>query len=83
MLQLLKNLRTRSQGKEITDSDILKWANKKVRNTRGTTQIESFKVGFNVVYYIYHHVTHFDDDCFSCLIYRISGFRVEYSSYSF
>lgn len=43
MLQLLKNLRSRSHGKEITDSDILKWANRKVRNTRGTTQMESFK----------------------------------------
>nr|XP_043619271.1 fimbrin-1-like [Erigeron canadensis] len=40
MLQLLKNLRSRSsQGKEITDADILKWANKKVKNT----QMESFK----------------------------------------
>nr|XP_043628042.1 fimbrin-1-like [Erigeron canadensis] len=43
MLQLLKNLRSRFQGKEITDADILKWANRKVKNTRGTTQMESFK----------------------------------------
>ncbi|KAK9077578.1 hypothetical protein SSX86_005915 [Deinandra increscens subsp. villosa] len=43
MLQLLKNLRTRSQGKEITDADILKWANKKVKITGRTTQMESFK----------------------------------------
>ncbi|KAI3754107.1 hypothetical protein L2E82_26254 [Cichorium intybus] len=40
MLQLLKNLRSRSNGKEITDSDILKWANKKVKTT---SQMESFK----------------------------------------
>ncbi|KAK9077589.1 hypothetical protein SSX86_005926 [Deinandra increscens subsp. villosa] len=43
MLQLLKNLRSRSQGKEITDADILKWANKKVKITGRTTQMESFK----------------------------------------
>ncbi|KAJ8766591.1 hypothetical protein K2173_023838 [Erythroxylum novogranatense] len=43
MLQLLKNLRSRSQGKEITDSDILKWANRKVRSSGRTTQIENFK----------------------------------------
>ncbi|XP_071730253.1 fimbrin-1-like [Rutidosis leptorrhynchoides] len=43
MLQLLKNLRSRSQGKEITDADILKWANKKVKNTGRTAQMESFK----------------------------------------
>ncbi|KAI7743342.1 hypothetical protein M8C21_003223 [Ambrosia artemisiifolia] len=44
MLQLLKNLRSRSsQGKEITDADILKWANKKVKNTGRMSQMESFK----------------------------------------
>lgn len=44
MLQLLKNLRSRSsQGKEITDADILKWANKKVKNTGRVSQMESFK----------------------------------------
>ncbi|KAK1430926.1 hypothetical protein QVD17_14054 [Tagetes erecta] len=43
MLQLLKNLRSRSQGKEITDADILKWANKKVKITGRTSQMESFK----------------------------------------
>ncbi|GKC54180.1 fimbrin-1, partial [Tanacetum coccineum] len=43
MLQLLKNLRSRSQGKEITDTDILKWANNKVKNTGRTSQMESFK----------------------------------------
>lgn len=47
MLQLLKNLRSRSsQGKEITDADILKWANKKVKNTGRVSQMESFKVGY-------------------------------------
>lgn len=44
MLQLLKNLRSRSQGKEITDADILKWANNKVKSTGRTSQMESFKV---------------------------------------
>ncbi|KAL8195584.1 hypothetical protein R6Q57_025987 [Mikania cordata] len=43
MLQLLKNLRKRSQGREITDADILKWANKKVKITGRTSQMESFK----------------------------------------
>uniref|UniRef100_A0A803R6F6 Calponin-homology (CH) domain-containing protein n=1 Tax=Cannabis sativa TaxID=3483 RepID=A0A803R6F6_CANSA len=33
ILQLLKNLRSHSQGKEMTDADILKWANKKVKST--------------------------------------------------
>ncbi|KAH9745116.1 fimbrin-5 [Citrus sinensis] len=43
MLQLLKNLRTHSQGKEITDTDILNWANRKVKKANRTSQIESFK----------------------------------------
>ncbi|XP_021287497.1 fimbrin-1-like [Herrania umbratica] len=43
MLQLLKSLRSRSRGKEITDADIINWANGKVRSTGRTTQIESFK----------------------------------------
>ncbi|KAK1416644.1 hypothetical protein QVD17_25759 [Tagetes erecta] len=42
MLQLLKNLRTHGQGKEITDADILQWANMKVKQS-GKTQMESFK----------------------------------------
>lgn len=44
MLQLLKNLRTHSQGKEITDTDILNWANRKVKKANRASQIESFKV---------------------------------------
>ncbi|KAG6736016.1 hypothetical protein POTOM_061298 [Populus tomentosa] len=46
MLQLLKNLRSHSshsQGKEITDADILKWANNKVKKAGRTSQTESFK----------------------------------------
>ncbi|CAI9760390.1 unnamed protein product [Fraxinus pennsylvanica] len=43
MLQLLKNLRSRFQGKEITDADILSWANKKVKGTGRKSQMESFK----------------------------------------
>ncbi|PIN18908.1 Ca2+-binding actin-bundling protein (fimbrin/plastin), EF-Hand protein superfamily [Handroanthus impetiginosus] len=43
MLQLLKNLRSRFQGKEITDADILYWANKKVKNSGRKSQMESFK----------------------------------------
>lgn len=44
MLQLLKNLRSHSQGKEITDTDILNWANNKVKKAGRTSLIESFKV---------------------------------------
>ncbi|KAB2075198.1 hypothetical protein ES319_A07G205200v1 [Gossypium barbadense] len=43
MLQLLKNLRTHSQGKEITDADILNWANNRVKKAGRTSQMESFK----------------------------------------
>ncbi|XP_074272972.1 fimbrin-4-like [Silene latifolia] len=43
MLQLLKNLRSFSQGKEITDADILNWANKKVKSSGKSSHIESFK----------------------------------------
>ncbi|KAL9346336.1 hypothetical protein Peur_061189 [Populus x canadensis] len=43
MLQLLKNLRSHSQGKEITDADILKWANNKIKQTGRTSKIENFK----------------------------------------
>lgn len=47
MLQLLKNLRSRFRGKEITDADILSWANKKVKNTGRTSKMESFKVKYH------------------------------------
>ncbi|XP_059662921.1 fimbrin-5-like [Cornus florida] len=43
MLQLLKNLRSHSQGKEITDADILNWANNKVKSCGRASQMESFK----------------------------------------
>ncbi|KAF8023812.1 hypothetical protein BT93_F1098 [Corymbia citriodora subsp. variegata] len=43
MLQLLKNLRFHSHGKEITDADILNWANEKVKSTGRMSHIESFK----------------------------------------
>ncbi|KAG5551461.1 hypothetical protein RHGRI_009771 [Rhododendron griersonianum] len=43
MLQLLKNLRSRSQGKEFSDADILNWANKKVKITGRTSHMDSFK----------------------------------------
>lgn len=44
MLQLLRNLRHHSQGKEIGDADILKWANEKVKKSGRSSQMESFKV---------------------------------------
>lgn len=43
MLQLLKNLRFHSQGKEMTDADILNWANNKVKRSGRDSQMESFK----------------------------------------
>ncbi|XP_078444033.1 fimbrin-5-like [Wolffia australiana] len=43
ILQLLKNLRYHSQGKEVTDADILSWANSKVKDSGKTSQMESFK----------------------------------------
>ncbi|GAB4830337.1 Fimbrin-2 [Ancistrocladus abbreviatus] len=43
MLQLLKNLRFHSHGKEITDIDIREWANSLVRNSGGHTHMDSFK----------------------------------------
>jgi len=44
ILQLLKNLRFHSNGKEITDNDILVWANKKVKNSgKHQSRMESFK----------------------------------------
>ncbi|CAL1381940.1 unnamed protein product [Linum trigynum] len=44
MLQLLRNLRSHSsEGKEITDADILQWANEKVKKSGKTSQMDSFK----------------------------------------
>ncbi|KAK8689290.1 hypothetical protein V6N13_088012 [Hibiscus sabdariffa] len=43
MLQVLKNLRARSRGKDITDSYIMAWANRKIKSTGRSRQIESFK----------------------------------------
>jgi len=47
ILQLLNKLRFHSQGpqgKEITDADILNWANSKVKASGRTSRMESFKV---------------------------------------
>lgn len=44
MLQLLINLKFHALGKEITDADILNWANSKVKSVGRKSQIESFKV---------------------------------------
>lgn len=52
ILQLLKNLRFHSHGKEITDSDILQWANTKVRNSGSQSHIYSFKV-FHTFHFFY------------------------------
>jgi plastin-1 len=44
ILQLLKNLRFHARGKEITDADILEWANSKVSSTGSQNSMNSFKV---------------------------------------
>ncbi|XP_024024196.1 fimbrin-2 [Morus notabilis] len=43
ILQLLKNLRFHSHGKEITDADILEWANTKVSNSGSQSRMDSFR----------------------------------------
>ncbi|KAJ6339008.1 hypothetical protein OIU76_008469 [Salix suchowensis] len=43
ILQLLKNLRFHSHGKEITDVDILRWANTQVSNSGTQSRMNSFK----------------------------------------
>ncbi|KAK8939691.1 Fimbrin-like protein 2 [Platanthera guangdongensis] len=43
IMQLLKSLRFHSQGKEMTDTDILNWANRKVKSSGRTSGIDSFK----------------------------------------
>ncbi|KAG8642127.1 fimbrin-5 [Manihot esculenta] len=44
MLQLLQNLRSHSShSEEITDNDILNWANNKVKKVGKTSQMENFK----------------------------------------
>ncbi|XP_020085629.1 fimbrin-2-like [Ananas comosus] len=43
ILQLLKNLRFHSHEKEITDADILSWANSKVKSSGKHSRMDSFK----------------------------------------
>ncbi|XP_078434787.1 fimbrin-2-like [Wolffia australiana] len=43
ILQLLKNLRSQSSGKDIADADILHWANTTVSESGRQSRIESFK----------------------------------------
>ncbi|XP_061351081.1 fimbrin-2 [Gastrolobium bilobum] len=43
ILQLLKNLRFHSHGKEITDADILEWASSKVSSSGSQSRMDSFK----------------------------------------
>lgn len=42
VLHLLKNLKL--QGREVSDADIVQWANLKVKNVGKSTRIDSFKV---------------------------------------
>ncbi|KAK9684818.1 hypothetical protein RND81_10G235000 [Saponaria officinalis] len=43
MIQLLRNLRFLSHGREINDADILEWANSLVKNSGGQACMKSFK----------------------------------------
>lgn len=43
MLQLLRNLRSHTGGKEMTDAAILTWANQKVKSSGKSSKMESFK----------------------------------------
>lgn len=69
MLQLLKNLRHHSQGKEIGDADILNWANDKVKRSGRSSQMESFKVTLKtlVIQLLYICVL------YTCLCLALSG----------
>ena len=51
ILQLPKNLRFHSHGKEITYADILEWANTKVSNTGSQVRMDSFKVPTQLLLY--------------------------------
>lgn len=85
MLQLLKNLRSHSQGKEITDGDILNWANDKVKKSGRTSVMESFKVILRLLLLYRHHVCMFIntmDDMYVRNI-RIKAYQLEFSSYNF
>lgn len=53
MLQLLKNLRSFSHGKEISDSDIINWANYKVKCSGRRSRISSFKVSVYKTFIIF------------------------------
>ena len=44
MLQLLKELKL--HGREVSDADIIHWANLKVRNVGKTSRMENFKVKY-------------------------------------
>lgn len=63
MLQLLKNLRFHSHGKEINDGDILQWANNKVKSSGSKSRMNSFKVSFTEmqddIYCFDSHVIYF------------------------
>lgn len=85
MLQLLKNLRFHSHGKEIADADILSWVNKKVKSTGRTSQIESFKVILEAELFspwILEFLFIFANSMWN-LWFRIRDYLMEYSSSSF
>ena len=75
MLQLLRNLRSHSQGKEgkeITDADILNWANNKVKKAGRTSQMEGFKVNHSRTFAFLHRLS-FVDRFTSMILLLVSG----------
>jgi plastin-1 len=51
VLQLLKDLRL--HGREVSDADIIHWANLKVKNAGKTTRMESFKVpSISIIFFL-------------------------------
>lgn len=85
ILQLLKNLRSYSQVKEMTDGDILRWANSKVKSTGRSSQIESFRVrrNKNTLYFLLQFYLEVNNVCNLEIVFRIRDCQMEYSSLNF
>ena len=87
ILQLLKNLRSYSQVKEMTDGDILRWANYKVKGTGRSSQIDSFRVrrSKSTLYFLLQFYLEVNNVCNLEIVFnfRIRDCQMEYSSLNF
>lgn len=82
ILQDLNNLWFHSQGKEITDVDVLNWANCKVKSVGKSSQIESFKVNIFIVYV--SELSQTNCNLFLIInLFRIKAYRMECFSWNF